>query len=1109
MARKGLLRQNKDESEGMPKKRKGLLRQSIKSAITNNRSGECNAIHSETPKKRKGLLRQKKEKPVLQEPQIQEVKKSKREIMMERRFSEQSQSIPKQRNGLLRQTPEEKSSQEPVARAMNEDFVPLASAPIFRQTNSETEIATASDIASVNGKISYVSANAVTTTGNQDIQGNKTFYSKITLKTNAQSSHPESFNDLDNQSFVIGTDNQFSVYTSGGIDYYAPNTANPYKLKYPEESGTFALEESIASAYAPSGHKHDSIWNEETAVSAYGNNAWLRSSDGETMLGNPVVTGSLTAVPTYGGDTAYLDGSMEFKGPFGPFDEGEATYYVPTTSPDPTTENEAMQGQWCIYSGPALGLNKTVLIYSQNMYAEISNLNSEHPTIGSFQSASTTGSITMARQRITVYSMKKLATESKVGDIITTCAVRLRGNDLIHGYKTFYDAIEQDNTYAGDYILLHPRYDYKYNDSVVSIGSRDAHEHTDYGSGGITRVKGDPQTAYELKFPVETSGTFALEETISGKYIPYTATSGVLVGAPNNSEATGLYAIGLGSAVYATGDRSVAIGGAASALALNAVAIGGTARASAINSLAMVGGKAYGANTVAIGAQSQTSGNFSMAIGRGAKANDNYAIAIGSNTSDAEHSITMGYKTHSYPASKYSFTWNGNPSLGMQNEYAANGGGTFNINPSAGISGFYIGTKNLYTILSESTNGQFVPIVPITSIIHGVATEIKVADLTYDSFSPSGVGLQVGRFSYAYRPTSVANGYGVQADSDFSHAEGYLSWTLGEGSHAEGRSTLASGGYSHSEGYDTKAFGYASHAEGYSTSAVGMYSHAEGTNTSAIGQNSHSDGISAIARHNNSFVWNGRTTGDYLANYESNGNGTFNIYPSGGTEGFYIAHHNLPYWIKSQALTRSELADYNIRIGSPFEDGTTSGIVIGYGDASANYVGMYIVDPEYGVPPQLCLGDGQEGNAGANISFSAIDRYYNPEDPADYYTIEFPTSGGKLALDSDLRYAFYTPEQTITNVSAASLTLQDRSMNQVAFSSAISAATVSFPPKISGKARDFFVRLTIVGESVPAITWQEADGGAVDFEVDDDSWADIEQGVNILMFTETTQGADQ
>jgi hypothetical protein len=107
---------------------------------------------------------------------------------------------------------------------------------------------------------------------------------------------------------------------------------------------------------------------------------------------------------------------------------------------------------------------------------------------------------------------------------------------------------------------------------------------------------------------------------------------------------------------------------------------------------------------------------------------------------------------------------------------------------------------------------------------------------------------------------------------------------------------------------------------------------------------------------------------------------------------------------------------------------------------------------------------------------------------------------------SDTRYTISTPTQT-TSGTTVSLTLNDKSINQVSLAPTVTGVTVSFPAKVPGYARDFFVRLVITGTTVPAITWQEANGDPIDFDVDDDSWADIEQGVNILMFTETSQAA--
>lgn len=85
--------------------------------------------------------------------------------------------------------------------------------------------------------------------------------------------------------------------------------------------------------------------------------------------------------------------------------------------------------------------------------------------------------------------------------------------------------------------------------------------------------------------------------------------------------------------------------------------------------------------------------------------------------------------------------------------------------------------------------------------------------------------------------------------------------------------------------------------------------------------------------------------------------------------------------------------------------------------------------------------------------------------------------------------------------------LCDRAVNKVELGSDVSSYTLTFPavPE-NGGARDFFVRLIIQGSTPPTISFVEADGVTpVAFDADDDSWADIEPGVNILMFTDTAR----
>ena len=83
------------------------------------------------------------------------------------------------------------------------------------------------------------------------------------------------------------------------------------------------------------------------------------------------------------------------------------------------------------------------------------------------------------------------------------------------------------------------------------------------------------------------------------------------------------------------------------------------------------------------------------------------------------------------------------------------------------------------------------------------------------------------------------------------------------------------------------------------------------------------------------------------------------------------------------------------------------------------------------------------------------------------------------------------------------INLTDRAVNKVTADGSLNYIQFVFPEKKEGKSRDFFLRLVITGETVPTLSFDEPNGGSVSFDVDDDSWADIEQGVNILMFTDT------
>lgn len=100
------------------------------------------------------------------------------------------------------------------------------------------------------------------------------------------------------------------------------------------------------------------------------------------------------------------------------------------------------------------------------------------------------------------------------------------------------------------------------------------------------------------------------------------------------------------------------------------------------------------------------------------------------------------------------------------------------------------------------------------------------------------------------------------------------------------------------------------------------------------------------------------------------------------------------------------------------------------------------------------------------------------------------------AKKSDIPYAL------IEVPLADRINLTDRASTQVIIDDSVTDITFTLPEKTEGRARDFFLRLVITGE-IPTLYFVEPNGENVSFDADDDSWAEIEQGVNILMFTDT------
>jgi len=167
-----------------------------------------------------------------------------------------------------------------------------------------------------------------------------------------------------------------------------------------------------------------------------------------------------------------------------------------------------------------------------------------------------------------------------------------------------------------------------------------------------------------------------------------------------------------------------------------------------------------------------------------------------------------------------------------------------------------------YDIPFDNNYGSIITTIS-ASTFNGVETEIQLQDITItattayvgdisfginnwtgDQTIPGHYSHAEGYITFSMGQFSHSEGSRTYSIGENSHAEGYRSLSIGEGSHAEGSTTQSRGTYSHSEGTSTQSIGITSHSEGNNTKSIGESSHSEGRGTSSIGASSHSEGIS-------------------------------------------------------------------------------------------------------------------------------------------------------------------------------------------------------------------------------------------------------------------------
>jgi hypothetical protein len=115
-------------------------------------------------------------------------------------------------------------------------------------------------------------------------------------------------------------------------------------------------------------------------------------------------------------------------------------------------------------------------------------------------------------------------------------------------------------------------------------------------------------------------------------------------------------------------------------------------------------------------------------------------------------------------------------------------------------------------------------------------------------------------------------------------------------------------------------------------------------------------------------------------------------------------------------------------------------------------------------------------------------------DPATGFWID------ETKLSDYVRYAFASPTPSVSGT-AATVACEDRAINDFTVATGITSLTITPPAAVTGRARDFFCRVTLTDASLPTVTLS---GATIDIGASE--VAGMTQGVNLLMFTEIASG---
>lgn len=280
------------------------------------------------------------------------------------------------------------------------------------------------------------------------------------------------------------------------------------------------------------------------------------------------------------------------------------------------------------------------------------------------------------------------------------------------------------------------------------------------------------------------------------------------------------------------------------------------------------------------------------------------------------------------------------------------------------------------TIATVSNLNGFIPYydASLKSVALGSGVSTGSGSLSMVSANALGNGsIAMGTSAVsAYGSYTIAMGAGATMTSGTmgTFAHGNSVSAIGRGCHAEGRATIAGG----------TVTTFAAHSEGWNTSAFANYSHAEGVHV----------GIPSADKF--AYAWNGVSAASASGGYSSHGEGTFNINPSGGLDGFYIGDTPLSTTLATYQTTAG-MSDYQpVSAMAGYVNTTSAQSISGIKKFNSIYIGSESI----GVVT---------GNIDEAPGFAAV-----MDGPTSYYAQFVDASGGYVYVYyDDCGQLYYKP----------------------------------------------------------------------------------------------------